>query len=133
LNFNKFPKYADFQQQQNTLSTINFKADMNNWIDIIKKFQAAMLDQPFLASIFITDFAILLFHRPPFFFSLLMVAGLVAMSMYFGQKLALFNLARKAWAKPQAAIATMANVGVTTVTEPVPTKTAAKPKAKPKT
>ncbi len=50
-----------------------------------------LIDQPLFTSLFIADFAILLFHRPPFFFSLLMVGALVAMSMYLGQKLELFN------------------------------------------
>lgn len=50
-----------------------------------------LLDNPLLTSIFVTDFAILLFHRPPVLFSFVMVAALVGMSMYFGQKLALFQ------------------------------------------
>ena len=104
---------------------------MNNWIDIIKKFQAALLDQPFLASVFIIDFGILLFHSPPIFFSLIMVGGLVAMSMYFGQKLAFFTIAPKAEPKPQAA-ATAAKVEAKTVAQAAPAKTEAKPKAKAK-
>ena len=52
----------------------------------------ALIDQPFLASIFIMDFAVLLLHRPPFLFSLLMLGGLAAMCMYFGQKLELFKM-----------------------------------------
>ncbi len=98
---------------------------------IYKKIISASLDQPFLASICITDFAILLFHRPPFFFSLLMMGGLIAMCLYFGQKLAFFNLVLKAEPKRQTEVAT-ANVGAISVTEPMPTKAAAKPKAKPK-
>jgi hypothetical protein len=104
---------------------------MTDWIATAKKFLAALLEQPFLGSIFISDFAILLFHRPPFLFSLLMVAGLVAMSMYFGQKLALFNLAQKAEPIPQA-VASAAKVEAKALTQPVPAKTEAKPKAKAK-
>jgi hypothetical protein len=121
---------------------------MNNWIDTIKKFQAALLDQPFLGSIFIVDFAILLLHRPPVLFSLLMVGGLVAMSMYFGQKLAIFNLtpkmeakpapaapAAKAVAEPAVAPKVAATAAVATAAPPTTEtkpKAKAKPKAKPK-
>jgi hypothetical protein len=65
---------------------------MTDWIAIFKKILTALLDQPFLTSLFVTDFSILLLHRPPFFFSLIMLVGLMAMCMYFGQKLALFKL-----------------------------------------
>jgi hypothetical protein len=105
---------------------------MNNWIDIIKKFQAALLDQPFLASVFIIDFGILLFHSPPIFFSLIMVGGLVAMSMYFGQKLAFFNLTAKP-APIAAAVKAVVEPAAAKVTAPAKTETKAKPKAKPKT
>ena len=50
-----------------------------------------LIDQPLFTSLFVADFLVLLFHRPPFLFSILMVGGLVAMSMYLGQKLELFN------------------------------------------
>jgi hypothetical protein len=40
----------------------------------------------------VTDLGILLFHRPPFFFSLLMFAALLGMTMYYGQKLSLFKV-----------------------------------------
>lgn len=114
---------------------------MNNWIDTIKKFQAALLDQPFLGSIFIVDFAILLLHRPPVLFSLLMVGGLVAMSMYFGQKLAIFNLTPKMEAKPAPAApaakavaepAAAPKVAATAVATAAPPTTETKPKAKAK-
>ena len=113
---------------------------MNNWIDIIKTFQAALLDQPLLASIFVTDFAILLFHSPPIFFSLIMVGGLVAMSMYFGQKLAFFKIAPKSESKPAAGAAGVKAVAepvapkveVNAVAKPVPPKAETKPKVKPK-
>lgn len=55
------------------------------------KILTALLDRPLLTSLFVMDFSILLFHRPPIFFSLLMLGGLVAMCMYFGQKLELFK------------------------------------------
>jgi len=59
---------------------------------MFKKILDGLIDQPFLTSLFATDFFILLFHRPPFLFSLLMMGALVAMCMYFGQKLALFKV-----------------------------------------
>jgi hypothetical protein len=59
---------------------------------MFKKIIASLIDQPLLTSIFVTDLGILLFHRPPFFFSLLMFSGLLAMTMYFGQKLSLFKV-----------------------------------------
>jgi len=58
---------------------------------MLKKILNGLIDQPLFTSLFVADFAILLFHRPPFLFSLLMVGALVAMSMYLGQKLELFN------------------------------------------
>jgi hypothetical protein len=58
---------------------------------MFKKILNGFIDQPLFTSLFVADFAVLLFHRPPFFFSLLMVGALVAMSMYMGQKLDLFN------------------------------------------
>jgi hypothetical protein len=65
---------------------------MTDFNAICKKILSALLDQPFLTSVFLTDFSILLFHRPPFIFSLVMLGGLMAMCMYYGQKLALFKL-----------------------------------------
>ena len=59
---------------------------------MLKKILTRLIDQPVLTSLFVTDFFILLFHRPPFLFSLLMLGGLMAMCMYFGQKLALFKI-----------------------------------------
>jgi hypothetical protein len=58
---------------------------------MFKKILSSLLDHPLLTSIFVADFFILLFHRPPFLFSLAMLAGLMAICMYFGQKLALFK------------------------------------------
>ena len=58
---------------------------------MFKKLLNGFIDQPVFTSFFAADFFILLFHRPPFLFSMLMVGGLVAMSMYLGQKLELFN------------------------------------------
>lgn len=64
---------------------------MSDRIAILKKIINALIDQPFLTSLFVADFAILLLHRPPFLFSLVMFIALMAMCMYFGQKLALFK------------------------------------------
>lgn len=50
-----------------------------------------LLDHPLLTSIFISDLLILALHKPPFIFSLLMLGVLMAISMYFGQRLALFK------------------------------------------
>ncbi|MSP28181.1 MAG: hypothetical protein EXR80_07145 [Methylococcales bacterium] len=58
---------------------------------MFKKILCGLLDHPFLSSLFISDFGLLLFIKPPFIFSLLMLGALMAMCMYFGQKLALFN------------------------------------------
>ncbi len=55
------------------------------------KIITGLLDRPILTSLFIMDFFILLFHRPPVFFSLVMLGSLVVMCMYFGQKLELFK------------------------------------------
>jgi hypothetical protein len=58
------------------------------------KIMNVLIDQPFLASIFIADFSVLLLHKPPFLFSVLMLGGLAAMCMYYGQKLALFTMVK---------------------------------------
>lgn len=54
----------------------------------------ALIDQPFLASIFIADFFMVFFIKSAHWtFSALMVGGLIAMSMYYGQKLQIFKIA----------------------------------------
>ena len=58
---------------------------------MFKKILNGFIDQPLFTSLFIADFALLVFHRPPFLFSVVMVGALVAMSMYMGQKLELFS------------------------------------------
>ncbi len=58
---------------------------------MLKKLLNGLIDRPLFTSLFVADFALLLFHRPPFLFSILMVGALVAMSMYLGQKLELFS------------------------------------------
>lgn len=61
--------------------------------DISKKFMNALIDQPVLGSIFIADFFLVFFIKSAHWtFTTVMLGGLVAMSMYFGQKLALFKL-----------------------------------------
>jgi hypothetical protein len=62
--------------------------------EIISKIISALIDQPVLGSIFIADFAVLALHKPPFLFSVVMLGGLGALCMYYGQKLALFNLSQ---------------------------------------
>ncbi|PPD19914.1 MAG: hypothetical protein CTY22_04405 [Methylomonas sp.] len=58
---------------------------------MFKKIIDCFIDHPLFTSLFVADFALLVFHRPPFFFSMLMISALVGMSMYMGQKLELFN------------------------------------------
>jgi hypothetical protein len=58
---------------------------------MFKKITNGLIDQPLLTSLFVTDLTILLFHRPPFIFSFLMLSALTVISMYFGQKLSLFK------------------------------------------
>jgi hypothetical protein len=58
------------------------------------KFINALIDQPVLGSVFITDFFLVFYIKNAHWvFTALMVVGLVAMSMYFGQKLQLFKIA----------------------------------------
>jgi ABC-type sulfate transport system permease subunit len=58
---------------------------------MFKKIMTSLIERPFLTSIYVADLAILLLHKPPFIFSLVMLGALIAMSMYYGQKLALFK------------------------------------------
>jgi len=59
---------------------------------MLKKFFSALLDNPFIASIAISDFFVLLFHNPPFIFAFGMFAILIAYCMFLGQKLAVFKI-----------------------------------------
>lgn len=59
---------------------------------MLKKIFSAFLDNPFLASIAISDLFILLFHKPPFIFAFVMFGLLIAYCMYLGQKLSLFKI-----------------------------------------
>jgi hypothetical protein len=71
---------------------INLLFGLFMYATIFKKIITALIDQPFLASLFIADFGILLFlSRLDFIFSLLMLVALMTVCMYFGQKLALFK------------------------------------------
>jgi len=58
---------------------------------MLKKILSSLIDHPILISLFVADFFVLVFHRPPFLFSFAMMAALVTMSMFIGQKLALFG------------------------------------------
>ena len=118
---------------------------MTDWNAIKNKIINAALDQPLLTSLFVADFAILLFHRPPFIFSIVMMGGLVGLCMYYGQKLALFKIP----AGSTKAAAAMETKPAAAITEPKPTvvaeskpaetkpaksaKPASKPRAKAKT
>lgn len=59
---------------------------------MFKKILNTLIETPVLTSIFVIDLSILLLHKPPFLFSLVMLASLMAICMYYGQKLALFKL-----------------------------------------
>ena len=59
---------------------------------MFKNIITSLIDQPILTSFFVSDLLVLLFHRPTIIASLLMFGALLAMTMYFGQKLALFKL-----------------------------------------
>lgn len=56
-----------------------------------KKIINGFIDHPIVTSTFLVDFLLLLFMRPPFFFSLLMLGTLVGCCLYLGQKIALFK------------------------------------------
>lgn len=58
---------------------------------MFKKIISGLIEHPFLTSLYVADLVILLLHKPPFAFSLVMMAALIGMSMYYGQKLALFK------------------------------------------
>ncbi|MGH8477675.1 MAG: hypothetical protein ACRER2_18245 [Methylococcales bacterium] len=51
-----------------------------------------LIKTPLLTSLFVVDFVILTFYKPWAFFSLVLLGGLVALSMYFGQKLKLYSI-----------------------------------------
>lgn len=57
----------------------------------MKKIIDGFIDNPLITSIFVADFFILLFMRPPVFFSLIMLGTLAACGMYLGQKIAPFK------------------------------------------
>lgn len=56
-----------------------------------KKIINGFIDNPIVTSVFAVDFLLLLFMRPPFLFSLIMLGTLAGCSMYLGQKTALFK------------------------------------------
>lgn len=58
---------------------------------MLKKLLTGLIDRPLFTSLFLADFFVLVFHRPPFVFSMVMLGLLVAMSMFLGQKLAPFE------------------------------------------
>lgn len=60
---------------------------------MFKKIIDGLIDHPVLTSVFLSDFLVLLLGpRLPFVASLLLFSGLIALTMYFGQKLALFKI-----------------------------------------
>ncbi len=58
---------------------------------MLKKILNGLIDRPLFTSLFVVDFFVLVFHRPPFAFSVVMLGALIAMSMYLGQKLEPFE------------------------------------------
>jgi len=58
---------------------------------MIKKILDALIDHPVMTSILVADFFILLLHKPPVIFSMIMLGALMAICMYLGQKLAIFK------------------------------------------
>ncbi|WP_198408470.1 hypothetical protein [Methylomicrobium lacus] len=56
-----------------------------------RKLINGFIDNPLVSSILAVDFLLLLFIRPPVFFSLILLGTLAGCSMYIGQKTALFK------------------------------------------
>ena len=56
-----------------------------------KKIINGFIEHPIATSIFVIDFSILVFHKPPFFFAFLMLGALAASCMFLGQKIAPFK------------------------------------------
>jgi hypothetical protein len=57
----------------------------------MKKIIDGFINNPLASSIFAVDFLLLIFIRPPFFFSMIMLGTLAVSSMYLGQKMAPFK------------------------------------------
>lgn len=57
----------------------------------MKKILDEFVGNPIQTSILVIDFLVLMFHKPPAFVSLLMLGLLVGLSMFFGQRLNLFD------------------------------------------
>jgi hypothetical protein len=57
----------------------------------MKKIIDGFIDNPLASSIFIADFFLLIFIRPPFLFSVILLGTLAASSMYLGQKISPFK------------------------------------------
>lgn len=58
---------------------------------MFKKMLNGFIDNPLMTSIFTADLLILVFHKPPFIFALVMQLLLAFVSMYLGQKMAMFK------------------------------------------
>lgn len=58
---------------------------------MFKQILNGLIENPIATSVFVIDFILLLFIRPPFLFSLLLLATLAGSCMYLGQKLAVFK------------------------------------------
>lgn len=56
------------------------------------KLGSLILDHPLLSAILFVDFGVLLFHRPPVVFSLVMLLGLVALAMFFSREMTKMEL-----------------------------------------
>lgn len=80
-----------FNKTHNYL-TVSFDSRWRDGGILFKKIISALIYYPFIASLFIVDLAILLLHKPPFLFSVAMMTFLIGVSMFFGQKIALFKV-----------------------------------------
>lgn len=58
---------------------------------MFKQILNGLIENPIATSVFAIDFVLLLFVRPPFLFSVLLLTVLAASCMYLGQKLAVFK------------------------------------------
>ncbi len=59
---------------------------------MFKNFLNGLVDHPLLTTLLVCDFFVLLLHKPPFIFSLLLLGFLVGVCLFLGQKLALFKI-----------------------------------------
>lgn len=59
--------------------------------NMLNKILNTFTEHPLATSLLVCDLAILALHKPPFLFSVLMLVGLIVLSMFIGQKMAIFK------------------------------------------